>query len=250
MHTLRICWVDFSVACMSMYLGPMLGMIVDHRAWSTSVVMGPVVIQHSVFLTALKSPLLLHSLSSYCFLLQECFPTSATWWPLLSADPAFPSPVFVLAAHSQHFISELYVFLCSIVNSSKGGTFSLISVSLCLVSTWLKAGVQWIHTWIDEKRNRVAQWCPGCVLMWRALSRFFPQEKSQKDSRRIKDIVIHLLFFVWVPEYHSYDYFLPFLLVAPFSATQLSQKSCGNESRFPVCPQPSLPCARLIPTVA
>ena len=41
---------------------------------------------------------------------------------------------------------------------------------------------------------------------------------------------------------HMIDYSFPSLLVSSFSASQLSPKSCGNESRAPVCPQPSLPC--------
>lgn len=79
-YTLIICLVDFSAACMYMCLGP--------TAWYWSFViglepplwsLGPVVITALFFPQPTGVPSAFAP-SSYCFLLQECFPASVTWW--------------------------------------------------------------------------------------------------------------------------------------------------------------------------
>lgn len=201
-HTLinMFCLVDFSIAYTSMCSGPTAWYwLIHHRPWSTSVVMGPVVIQHSVLLTGFwsQSPLPLPSAHT-AFSFGSVSPP-VWWWPPAvrhSPDFSFPAHLCALSIHS--------VLSLSCLRLSTGLCVLQPVLALCpyVRSAPDSAGIQWIHAWIDEERNWVAQWSTSFPLTWRTLSSFSTRKKNQ-DSRRIKDIVIHLLFMYHCPEYHS-----------------------------------------------
>lgn len=170
-------------------------------------------------------------------------------------DISFPSPIFVSLEYSQQFISVV----CStglFVNSSKGAPF-LLSLCPCVCSA--PDSKQVYSGYPLEQMREEAQWLFGdwCIAHWgisfsgfplRTLSTFFFFFFVKKEeSRRVKkNQECHYSFAflcVMAPNIiHMIDYSFPSLLVSSFSASQLSPKSCGNESRAPVCPQPSLPC--------
>lgn len=230
-HTLitMFCLIDFSVAYTSMCLGPTawywLITALKHPCgygaqWWSSTQFCP---------QAFGGPSAF-ALSSYCFLLRECFPISVTWWPSAvrhSPDISFPGPLFVLSEHSQHFISELYALLYWIVRSSA------LSLSLCPVSGQHRTqSGSTVNTRVNRSMRKEAEWhSEAPAFHWRGehCLRFSTKRKNQEDSRRIKDIIIHLLFLCHCPEYHSY-YFFPSHLVSSLSDTQLSYKSCRNDS--------------------
>lgn len=69
----------------------------------------------------------------------------------------------------------------------------------------------------------------------------------QMESRMVVLICLPLYH---CPKYHLVAYSLLSLMIPSFKEAQLSPKSCGSKSSSSVCPQPSLPCSRLIPSVA
>lgn len=126
-------------------------------------------------------------------------------------DISFPSPIFVSLEYSQQFISVV----CStglFVNSSKGAPF-LLSLCPCVCSA--PDSKQVYSGYPLEQMREEAQWLFGdwCIAHWgisfsgfplRTLSTFFffflSRKKNLEESRKTKNVIIHLLFFVSWPQ--------------------------------------------------
>lgn len=247
-HTLitMFCLIDFSVALyIYVFRANCLVLARSSQPWSTSGY-GAQWWSSTQFCPQAFGGPSAFALSSYCFLLRQCFPISVTWWPSAvrhGPDISFPDPIFVLSEHSQHFISELYALLYWIVRSSA------LSLSLCPVSgQHLTQSGSTVNTCV----NRWGKKLSGTVKHQLSIDvenivYVFPQrgriKKIQEESRTSLFIcffcvtalsIIHIIFFL--PTWYLPSVILSFL-ISPVEMTA-------------VCPQPSLPCARLIPSVA
>lgn len=230
-HTLitMFCLIDFSVAYTSMCLGPTAWYwLVHHSLEAPLWLWGPVVIQHSVLPTGFWRPLCLCPqlilLSPSAVFPHQCDlvtircktqPWHFLPWPHLCALRAFTA-------------FYLWVVCPSLLDCA---LFSPFPLSVSCVRSAPDSKREYSKYMCESMRKETERHSEAPAFHWRGehCLRFSTKRKNQEDSRRIKDIIIHLLFLCHCPEYHSY-YFFPSHLVSSLSDTQLSYKSCRNDS--------------------